>query len=98
MAESSTWVLTFDVVDPKRLRRLSRFLQGHGHRVQKSVFEVLATVAELVSLLDRATTPERFDPALDSLRAYHLCSPCLRATQVRGQGSSPLSARGPMVF
>jgi CRISPR-associated endonuclease Cas2 len=96
--DRATYVLAFDVTHPRRLRRLSRFLEGQAHRVQKSVFEAVLGEVELRGLLERAVHPDRFDPSLDSLRVYRVCAACLRATQLRGQGPTPLSLTGPLVF
>ena len=51
--DRATYVLAFDVAHPRRLRRLSRFLEGQAHRVQKSVFEVVLGEVELRGLLER---------------------------------------------
>jgi CRISPR-associated protein Cas2 len=98
MAERVTWVVVFDVANIRRLRKMSRFLVGRGHRVQRSVFEVLATSREMTALLEKAVQPERFAPGVDSLRAYRLCAVCHAAAEVRGVGQTPLSAQGAVVF
>jgi len=94
----STWILAFDVASPKRLRQLSRFLEGKANRVQRSVFEALLTDEQLETLLKQAILPERLDPALDSLRVYRVCSSCLRLARMQGVGPALLSLRGPLVF
>jgi len=37
----------------RRLRHIARLCEGHGIRVQKSVFEIVADEAGLLKLLDR---------------------------------------------
>jgi CRISPR-associated protein Cas2 len=54
----------------RRLRRIARLCEGHGIRVQKSVFEIVADEAGLLRLLDRAD--RIIDPKLDSIRVYRL--------------------------
>jgi len=54
----------------RRLRRIARLCEGYGHRVQKSVFEIIANEASLLKLLDRAD--RLIDPRLDSIRVYRL--------------------------
>jgi CRISPR-associated protein Cas2 len=68
-------VLAYDVdtTSPhgqRRLRRVAKLCEGHGIRVQKSVFEIVIDEPGLLKLLDRA---ERIiDPKLDSIRIYRL--------------------------
>jgi CRISPR-associated protein Cas2 len=54
----------------RRLRRVARLCEGYGHRVQKSVFEIVTDEASLLKLLDRAD--RIIDPKLDSIRVYRL--------------------------
>lgn len=98
MAETATWILAFDVRHPRRLRKLSQFLEQRSQRVQRSVFELVATPTAMAALLKLATVPERFDPTCDSLRAYRLCGACMPAAKILGQGPSLLSAGGALVF
>jgi CRISPR-associated protein Cas2 len=98
MAQPCTWVLTFDVAHPRRLRRLSKFLEQRAQRVQRSVFELLATPEALGSLLTQATVPERFDASRDGLRVYRLCEGCQAQVRLRGVGPALRTARGPLVF
>ena len=54
----------------RRLRHVAKLCEGHGIRVQKSVFEIVIDEPGLLKLLDRA---ERLiDPKLDSIRIYRL--------------------------
>jgi len=68
-------VLAYDVdttstQGQRRLRRVAKLCEGHGIRVQKSVFEIVIDEPGLLKLLDRA---ERIiDPKLDSIRIYRL--------------------------
>ena len=93
-----TWLLAFDVAHPRRLRRLSRFLEQRSQRVQRSGFELIAPRDVLVRLLVQATVPERFNPAVDSLRVYRLCDGCQAQVQLRGVGPSLRSVQGALVF
>ncbi|SDQ60846.1 CRISPR-associated endonuclease Cas2 [Thermostaphylospora chromogena] len=68
-------LLTYDVstIDPegrRRLRQMAKLCEGYGHRVQKSVFEITCTDAELLTLLDGAN--RIIDPGEDSVRIYRL--------------------------
>lgn len=33
------WIFLYDIKDPKRLRKVAKFAESFGNRVQKSVFE-----------------------------------------------------------
>jgi len=54
----------------RRLRHIARLCEGHGIRVQKSVFEIVTDEPGLLKLLDRAS--RIIDPDLDSIRVYRL--------------------------
>ncbi|MCS6900462.1 MAG: CRISPR-associated endonuclease Cas2 [Myxococcales bacterium] len=98
MAPPCTWLLSFDVAHPRRLRKLSRFLEQRSQRVQRSVFELVASPGVLVRLLAQATVPERFNPVLDSLRVYRICDTCQQQVRLCGVGPSLHTPRGPLVF
>jgi CRISPR-associated protein Cas2 len=83
-----TWVLSYDVTDDTRRAKLHRFMESRGHRVQYSVFEVIATAEGLERLVAEATTSARFDPSEDSLRVYPLCAACQTEVRVLGCGAS----------
>lgn len=88
------YLLSYDIADDKRRERLSRLLESRGQRVQWSVFEVIASAAEIESLLAAASESEaRFDPSEDSLRCYPLCARCRGAVDIRGSGR-PLARPG----
>lgn len=45
-----TYVVTYDIADPKRLRRVFRTLRGYGDHLQLSVFRCELNRRELVEL------------------------------------------------
>ncbi|MEE1928315.1 CRISPR-associated endonuclease Cas2 [Streptomyces sp. TRM 70351] len=68
-------LLTYDVdtTSPegrRRLRRVAKLCEGHGLRVQKSVFEIVADEKDLLRLLDRIDAT--IDTTCDSIRIYRL--------------------------
>ncbi|MET9343632.1 CRISPR-associated endonuclease Cas2 [Nonomuraea sp. NPDC003804] len=70
-------LLTYDVVTTtpegrRRLRQMAKLCEGYGHRVQKSVFEITCTDAELLTLIDAAT--RIIEASDDSVRVYRLPS------------------------
>lgn len=54
----------------RRLRRVAKVCEGVGHRVQKSVFEVVCDPARRLQL--EADLLKIIDPTCDSIRIYHL--------------------------
>ncbi|WP_438470871.1 CRISPR-associated endonuclease Cas2 [Streptomyces asiaticus] len=68
-------LLTYDVdtTSPegrRRLRRVAKLCEGHGLRVQKSVFEIVTDDQTLLQLLDRLN--DIIDIDTDSIRLYRL--------------------------
>ncbi|MFE2498823.1 CRISPR-associated endonuclease Cas2 [Streptomyces scopuliridis] len=68
-------LLTYDVdtTTPegrRRLRRVAKLCEGHGLRVQKSVFEIVAGDKDLLRLLNRIDNIINADR--DSVRIYRL--------------------------
>ncbi|MFR9722489.1 CRISPR-associated endonuclease Cas2 [Streptomyces sp. MS19] len=68
-------LLTYDVdtTTPdgrRRLRRMAKLCEGHGIRVQKSVFEIVADETDLLRLLD--TIDRLIDKQRDNVRIYRL--------------------------
>ncbi|EXU61841.1 MULTISPECIES: CRISPR-associated endonuclease Cas2 [unclassified Streptomyces] len=68
-------LLTYDVdtTSPegrRRLRRVAKLCEGHGLRVQKSVFEIVTDYQTLLQLLDRLN--DIIDIDTDSIRLYRL--------------------------
>ena len=92
-------LVTYDVrtADPKgpgRLRRVAKACRDYGQRVQYSVFEVDVDPAQWVAL--RARLEGLIDPAVDSLRFYHLGANWKR--RVEHVGAKPaLDLDGPLV-
>ena len=51
MAEKKWYLLSYDIRDPKRLRRAAKSILGRGTRVQYSVFRCRLSKAEKEKLL-----------------------------------------------
>lgn len=78
------WLISYDVSEDDRRRRIFEALKDYGRRVQFSVFECELDEAEL-ALLWRRLEPS-VDPATDSVRCYRLCGACAGAVQILGRG------------
>lgn len=73
-------VLTYDIRDPERWRKVYRLLRGHGDRIQYSVFRVRASKTQLERLrweLERLLGQE------DDLLIISLCPSCGRRVKAR---------------
>jgi CRISPR-associated protein Cas2 len=78
-------VVCYDVVEDRRRGRLMKRLRGWLTHVQKSVFEGEIDDPELIKL--RSTVLEEINPAVDTVRIFHLCARCIPGTEVLGTGS-----------
>lgn len=93
-------LLTYDVntVEPAgrwRLRKMAKLCEGYGLRVQKSVFEIVCSDSELLTLLDEVD--RLIDHSEDSIRVYRV--PRGTFTTVRTLGTArPLPHRDALVM
>jgi len=71
---TKTWLVSYDIREPRRLRRVHRRLRKAGATVQYSAFSVQANDSEVLTLL--ASLEQLIDPKRDDLRAYHLPQRC----------------------
>ncbi|HOF31286.1 MAG TPA: CRISPR-associated endonuclease Cas2 [Burkholderiaceae bacterium] len=69
-----TWLVTYDVSDDGRRRRVERILLGHGEREQYSVFRCRLSPREVRDLRARLIGHLK---GSDSIRYYPLCAACL---------------------
>ncbi len=76
------YVIAYDVPGDRRRNRIARALEGHGERVQYSVFECLLRGDQFDALWEELG--ELVDLEQDSLRAYRLCAACERWTKMVG--------------
>jgi CRISPR-associated protein Cas2 len=78
-------LLSYDIVNAKRRRRIAKILEGNARRVQYSVFETYMAEGELSALVSK-TLPFVVPQEGDSLLIYRLCGSCAR--QRRSWGNS----------
>lgn len=78
------WMISYDIADPRRLRRVAEILEGQGERVLWSVFECTLDNAALDIL--RARIGAEIDAGEDSVRWYPVCVWC--GDRVEWQGTS----------
>lgn len=78
------YLITYDVntttpEGQQRLRRVAKICEGYGIRVQKSVFEVACTAAQMPTLRQRLS--DAIDHTLDDIRLYPLTAGTLHAVE-----------------
>ncbi|RVW01990.1 CRISPR-associated endonuclease Cas2 [Rhodococcus xishaensis] len=79
----------------RRLRRVAKICEAYGHRVQKSVFEVVCRDTDELRLI--ATLRATIDHERDSIRLYSLPSGALDEVEHLGV-SREIDPRGPIVI
>lgn len=93
-------LVTYDVetastAGQARLRRVAKICEAYGHRVQKSVFEVVCRDADKLRLV--AALNAAIDPAQDSVRLYRLPVRALDEVEHLGRPRD-IDPRGPFVI
>lgn len=76
-------VHTEDSGGRRRLRRVAKLCEGHGQRVQKSVFECVLNPGQLEQLRQRLL--KVIDEEQDNLRIYRLREPRERYVETYGK-------------
>ena len=84
-------LITYDISNPKRLRKVAKVLESYGERLQKSVFECGLTPASLKSVIFKLE--KLIDPEEDSL----LIQPIHQHSRgnIRWQGKPPSASTEP---
>lgn len=72
------WIVSYDIADPKRLRKVAKFLEGYGHRIQYSVFQVRANDRDIERM--KWELSKRIEEE-DSIFYFRLCSHCVTKAQ-----------------
>jgi len=92
-------LLTYDIATgapsgERRLRSVAKIAEGHGIRVQYSVFELVLNPHELPGLLRQLE--RAIDPTQDNIRIYRLGS--ARPMTVLGKQRDLTTTRGPLII
>ena len=77
-------IVSYDITDAKRLRKVATCLEDAGQRVQYSVFECYLTEMQLDKLCKKLT--KLIDTEDDKLRFYTLCEKDVSKVIVDGVG------------
>jgi CRISPR-associated protein Cas2 len=78
----------------RRLRQVAQVCEGYGLRVQKSVFEIVCTDADLLQLTDRID--RIIDHSRDSIRIYKMQQGSFQNARTLGTASA-LPHRDPLI-
>ncbi len=76
------YVITYDIPDDRRRKKIADLLEGYGKRVQYSVFECYLSLAKLKEL--QAKLLRFFKSDEDNIRFYFLSPSSLNQAQVWG--------------
>lgn len=79
------FVISYDIADPKRLRKVAKTMEDFGARVQYSVFECHIDPADVDRLTRRLRTIIKMQE--DSVRFYALCQADVPRIRVLGHGT-----------
>lgn len=85
------WIVSYDVANNRRRRKLDKLLLGLGDRHLESLFECWLRADQIEGLQSRIN--KLLDPATDRLALVPVCRDCQRRTQNHGQGRSQASHR-----
>ncbi len=86
-----TFLVAYDIADPKRLRQVARACQDFGHRKQYSVFFCRLSATDLVRL--RSRLYDIIDLDRDQILFIPLCGRCAGAIEALGQPIDPHDAQ-----
>jgi len=80
-------IISYDIGSDRRRRKVAQILEGHGFRVQYSVFECDLDARRLAEL-QRRLRPLVSKKAGESIRFYALCAECQKRVAVLGQDTA----------
>ena len=80
-------IVTYDIRNPKRLRKVAKICENFGFRVEYSVFECDLNEEQFILLWK--TLEEAMDTDEDALLAYKVCGTCTTKIQSMGSISRP---------
>jgi CRISPR-associated protein Cas2 len=95
MAEKSWHLITYDVRDAKRLRKVAKKLEGYGERLQYSVFRCRMDRLALEKLCWELA---EIMAASDDLLVMPMCSRCAERVPLHSTGDQSAWAADPPTF
>ena len=95
MAEKSWHLITYDIRDPKRLRKVAKKLEGYGERLQYSVFRCRLDRLALEKLCWELAEIMKED---DDLLVMPICRGCAERVPLHSTGDQSSWATRPPSF
>jgi len=86
-----SYIVVYDISDPKRLRRVATTCEDFGVRRQYSVFLARLSRADFVRL--RGRLHEIIDPQADQVQFIPLCAKCAEGIEALGRPAEATDAR-----
>lgn len=86
-----TWLVAYDIADPKRLRKVAKICEDFGLRRQYSIFLCRLSTANLVRL--KAKLYDVIDLQLDQVLFIPLCGICMKNIESLGKPTEDVEAR-----
>jgi CRISPR-associated protein Cas2 len=86
-----SWIVAYDISDPKRLRRVARCCEDFGERKQYSVFLCRISLTDFAKL--RARLYDLIDKKEDQVLFIPLCGKCVQTIECIGWPSTAYNAR-----
>lgn len=90
-----SWLVTYDICDPKRLRKVAQTCEDFGLRKQYSVFLARVSATDIVRL--RTRLYEIIDRGKDQVLFIPLCQKCVNAIEALGRPTEAVDARDVVV-
>lgn len=81
------WMLSYDIADPRRLRRVAKAALRHGERVQKSLYQCTLSAEQFK--IFRSELQRLHHPEEDRLMLRPVCRHCREQTRTQGMGGHP---------
>lgn len=90
-----SYLVCYDIADPKRLRKVARLCEDFGYRKQYSVFLVRVSATDYVRL--RTRLYEAINLTLDQVLFIPLCGKCSGGFESLGKPTDPPESRDVVV-
>ena len=81
------WMLSYDISDARRLRRVAELALRHGERVQKSLYLCALSYDQLGQV--HAGLSAIVDANMDRVMLRPICRRCREQTRYQGAGANP---------
>jgi CRISPR-associated protein Cas2 len=90
-----SYIVAYDISDPKRLRKVARCCEDYGVRKQFSVFMCRLSATDFVRL--RSRLYDLIDLSADQVLFIPLCGKCVPQIEALGRPTEPADARDVVV-